>query len=206
MSEQNDNDSIRLVVGLGNPGEKYRDTRHNVGARVIENLVAECGVQMRKHVSRTFTADVRLGMLPGGAPGPKVQLAVAQTFMNVSGGPLARLAEYLGIKPEQILVLHDDLDLPAHTLRLKRGRGEGGHNGLKSLSQNLGSRDYARLRIGVGRPPGRQDPANFVLAPIPSRELPEWDVTFAKAADVVVDAVVRGFVAAQQDLHSMESN
>lgn len=205
MSESG-GDEIRLIVGLGNPGQEYANTRHNVGADVVRLLAEENGVQLRRHRSRTYTASVRLGTLPGGAPGPKVDLALSSTFMNVSGGPISRLAEFLGLTPRQVLVVHDDVDLPAYALRLKRGGGEGGHNGLRSLSQHFSSRDYARLRIGVGRPPGRQDTADYVLAQIPARDRPEWDVTIAKAAEVAADVVVRGLAAAQQDLHSQERN
>lgn len=197
---------IRLVVGLGNPGATYRNTRHNVGARTVEAIADRFGATLRSHASRTVTTDVRLGTLPGGAPGPQVHLAIAQSFMNVSGGPLARLADFLGIEPQQILVVHDDLDLPAHALRLKRGGGEGGHNGLKSLTSHLHTRDYARLRLGIGRPPGRQDPADYVLATMPAGDAKEWEVTYQVAADVVEDVALRGLLAAQQTLHAAQNS
>lgn len=193
---------VLLVVGLGNPGDKYHTTRHNVGARTVELLAERYGASLRSHVSRTRTTDVRIGVLPGGRPGPKVQLAVAQTYMNVSGGPLSRLADFLGIAPNQMLIVHDDLDLPEHTLRLKRGGGEGGHNGLKSLTSHLHTRDYTRLRLGIGRPPGRQDPADYVLAPMSASDSKEWEVTYQLAADAIEDVVLRGLVAAQQSLHA----
>lgn len=202
MSPAVNNDAVKMIIGLGNPGTQYRDTRHNVGAQTVENLAERWQVQLRTHQSRTLTADARVGVLPGGAPGPKVQLALAQTFMNVSGGPLARLAEFLNIPASGILVIHDDLDLPAHSLRLKRGGGEGGHNGLKSLTQHLGTKDYLRLRLGIGRPPGRQSPADYVLAKIGSADQTDWAVTYELAADAVEDVLLRGFGAAQQDLHS----
>ncbi|WP_350258582.1 aminoacyl-tRNA hydrolase [Scrofimicrobium sp. R131] len=195
-------ESIKLIVGLGNPGAEYANTRHNVGVMTVELLAERLGVSLRSHSSRTRTASGRLGVLPGGAPGPQVHLAVSTSYMNVSGGPIGRLADFLRIAPTEILVVHDDLDLPAHQLRLKRGGGEGGHNGLKSLSAHLGTKDYARLRVGIGRPPGRQDPASFVLTPIPTSERPEWDVTIQLAADVAEETVLRGLVAAQQDLHA----
>ncbi len=197
-----DNPQIRLIIGLGNPGAEYENTRHNVGAATVRLLAGQLGVQLRKHASRTLVAETRMGYMPGGAPGPGVVLAVAQSFMNVSGGPLARLADFHGIQPEEMLVIHDDLDLPAHQLRLKRGGGEGGHNGLKSLSQHLKSRDYCRLRIGIGRPPGRQDPASYVLAPIPVSGRAEWEVTYTQAAEVAQQTVLNGFQKTQQDLHA----
>lgn len=194
-----------LVVGLGNPGAQYAPTRHNVGYLTLDVLASRGGASLTSHRSRTHTADVRLGVGPGGVPGPRVVLARADSYMNTSGGPIAALASFLKILPSRILVIHDDMDLPAHTLRLKVGGGEGGHNGLKSLSSHLGTRDYARLRIGVGRPPGRMDPADYVLSALPAKERPDWDVTFEQASDVVEDIVTRGFAPTQQDLHTDSS-
>lgn len=191
-----------LVVGLGNPGPEYARTRHNVGHMTIDVLARRASARLTAHRTGTHVAEVRLGTLPGGVPGPRVVLATSDSYMNTSGGPVGRLARFLGIGAEHLLVLHDDLDLPAHELRLKRGGGEAGHNGLRSISQVLGTRDYARLRIGIGRPPGHQDPAAYVLAPIPQRDMGEWDVTLELAADVVEDVVLRGFADAQQTLHS----
>lgn len=193
---------VRLICGLGNPGAQYAQTRHNVGWQVIDVLADRWHGQLKTHPSKTFVGQVRLGTLVGGAPGPAVDLAKAQTFMNVSGGPFARLAKYLKLEPEQILVIQDDLDLPEHALRLKSGGGEGGHNGLKSLSANLGSRDYLRLRIGIGRPPGRMDPADYVLAPMRGKTAEEWAVTFQEAADIAQKVVLEGFLSTQQELHS----
>ena len=193
---------VKMIIGLGNPGPEYENTRHNVGATTVRLLASRLGAPLRKHASRTWTSEARVGTLPGGAPGPRVILAIAQTYMNVCGGPLARLAQFHKIGPENVLVIHDDLDLPAHQLRLKRGGGEGGHNGLTSLSQHLKTRDYVRLRIGIGRPPGRQSASDYVLAPIPVSLRGEWDVTFELAADAAEDAALRGLIAAQRDLHS----
>ncbi len=194
-----------LVVGLGNPGAEYAHTRHNVGHLVLDVLLGRTSAQLKHHRTCTRTAEVRLGMLPGGVPGPKAILATCESYMNVSGGPVGRLMNFLKIAPENLLVIHDDLDLPAHELRLKRGGGEGGHNGLKSISQVLETKDYHRLRIGIGRPPGRQDPADYVLARISAKERPEWDVTFEDAADVVESVLLRGFVETQQALHAKNS-
>lgn len=191
-----------LVVGLGNPGAHYAITRHNAGRLTVDLLARRGGASLRAHGSGTHTADIRLGVGPGGVPGPKAVIAVPDSYMNTSGGPIGRLMRFLSITPDRLLVIHDDLDLPAHELRLKRGGGEGGHNGLKSISQVLGTKDYHRLRIGIGRPPGRQDPADFVLATIGLKDRAEWDVTFERAADVVEDIVTGGFTTAQQTLHS----
>ena len=191
-----------LVVGLGNPGPDYAQTRHNVGYMTVDVLARRAHTSLTSHRSRTHIADVRLGMGPGGVPGPRVILAKSNTFMNTSGGPIGALAKFLSIPPERMLVIHDDLDLPAHHLRLKTEGGEGGHNGLKSISQVLGSRNYHRLRIGIGRPPGTQAPADFVLSRIPAKDRPEWDVTIEQASDVVEEVVLRGFAEAQQRLHT----
>ena len=191
-----------LVVGLGNPGAEYAHTRHNVGHMTIAALAARAGATLGAHRTRTHTADIRVGTLPGGAPGPKAVIATCDSYMNTSGGPVGALMKFLGLPPENLLVVHDDLDLDAHELRLKRGGGEGGHNGLKSVSQVLGTRDYHRLRIGIGRPPGHQDPADYVLSQIPTRGRPEWEVTVEEAADVVEDVVLRGFTEAQMTLHT----
>ena len=197
----NTTDSPWLVVGLGNPGAQYASTRHNVGHLTIDVLAARAGAVLKTHRSRTRVADVRLGVGPGGVPGPRAVLACSETYMNTTGGPIRRLADFLGIGAQRILVVHDDLDLPPHELRLKAGGGEGGHNGLKSLTQALGTRDYHRLRIGIGRPPGRMDPADYVLAPIPAKERPDWDVTLEEAADAVEGVVAEGFAPAQQARH-----
>lgn len=191
-----------LIVGLGNPGAQYAQTRHNVGHHVINVLSQRTQSSLVGHRSRTHIADTRLGTLPGGIPGPRVILATSDSYMNTSGGPIGALARFLNISPGQLLVIHDDLDLPSHQLRLKYGGGEGGHNGLKSLTQVLGTPNYHRLRIGIGRPPGHQDAADFVLAPIPLKERPEWEVLYEEAADVVEDIVTTSFADAQQRLHT----
>lgn len=193
-----------LIVGLGNPGAQYANTRHNVGHMVIDTLARRAGQKLTSHRSRTHMADVRLGMLPGGAPGPRAILAISDSYMNTSGGPVSKLANFLKIPEERILVIHDELDLPEHSLRLKTGGGEGGHNGLKSISQSLGSRNYHRLRMGIGRPPGRMDAAGYVLAQIPSSVGTELAVTVEEAADVVEDVLTKGFAQAQHQLHTRQ--
>lgn len=187
-----------LIVGLGNPGARYEHNRHNLGHMVVERLAARTGSWLSPHKSRARVAEARLGMLPGGAPGPRAILAQPGSFMNLSGGPVKALASFYGADASaRLLVIHDELDLPEHVLRLKRGGGEGGHNGLRSISNALGTRDYARLRIGIGRPPGHQDVANFVLRDLPSRDRTAWDVTIEEAADVVEAVVAGSFEAAQ---------
>ena len=192
-----------LIVGLGNPEARYARNRHNVGRMVVDVLAERTGSGLSRHKARARVAQVRLGLMPGGAPGPRAVVAQPATFMNLSGGPVKALVQFYGIDPaSRLLVIHDELDLPAHELRLKRGGGEGGHNGLRSITRALGTREYARLRLGIGRPPGHQDPADFVLSDFPAREREELGATLGRAADVVEELVLDGFEAAQQRLHS----
>lgn len=191
-----------LVVGLGNPGPAYAGNRHNVGAMVVEILASRTGGRLTNHKSRAMVLDGRLGVLPGGAPGPRVVLARPATFMNTSGGQVKALATFYDIPPARLLVVHDELDLPFATLRLKQGGGEGGHNGLRSVSAALGTRDYVRLRFGIGRPPGRTDPADYVLSDFGATERPELGVCLEEAADAVTDVVTMGLDKAQQRLHT----
>lgn len=186
-----------LIVGLGNPGPRYAGNRHNVGAMVVDLLAGRMGAALLAHKARAGVLDGRLGTLAGGAPGPRVILTRPATYMNVSGEPVSAVAQFYGIDPDAILVVHDELDIPAHQLRLKRGGGEGGHNGLRSITAALGTRDYARLRVGVGRPPGRQDPADYVLSDFPTADRAELGVTLEQAADAVTDVVTQGFLTAQ---------
>jgi PTH1 family peptidyl-tRNA hydrolase len=191
-----------LVVGLGNPGPTYAGNRHNVGQMVLDVLARDIPGGFVSHKARAQVLDGRLGVLASGAPGPRVVLAKPSTYMNLSGGPVAALVRFYDVQPERLLVIHDELDLPPSTLRLKRGGGEGGHNGLKSISAALGTKDYLRLRVGIGRPPGRQDPADFVLRDFAVSEREDLAVTLEEAADGVRDVVENGLVLAQDRLHA----
>lgn len=191
-----------LIVGLGNPGPGYAGNRHNVGAMVLDTLAAEERWSFRAHKSRAALAEGRLGVLPGGAPGPKVLLAKPATYMNLSGGPVAGLASFFDVSVQRVVVVHDELDLPFPTLRLKRGGGEGGHNGLRDISRALGSRDYLRLRVGIDRPPGRMDPAAYVLRDFAGAQRKELDLVRVEAADVIRTLVVDGLESTQQWLHA----
>lgn len=191
-----------LVVGLGNPGPAYAAHRHNVGARCVAALAAEHDATLTKHRSKALVGRARMGVLPGGLPGPPAVLAAPQTFMNLSGGPVAGLVSYFSVPVEQVVVIHDELDLEFGAVRLKRGGGEGGHNGLRSISGSLGTRDYVRVRLGIGRPPGRQDPADFVLSNFPSRDAQEVELLIGDGADAVTELVQHGLQAAQQRFHS----
>lgn len=191
-----------LVVGLGNPGPSYAGNRHNVGQMVLDELARRAGVAFVSHRSRAQVADVRLGVLPGGAPGPRVLLAKPRSYMNVSGGPVASLAAYLQVPVDRVLVVHDELDIPFAQVRLKRGGGEGGHNGLRSISAAVGSKEYVRVRVGVGRPPGRMDPADFVLKDFGPAERKELPWLLDAAADAVEMVVLEGLEAAQRRFHA----
>ncbi|USQ79459.1 aminoacyl-tRNA hydrolase [Ornithinimicrobium faecis] len=191
-----------LVVGLGNPGPKYAGNRHNIGAMVIADLAAAAGVSAKQHKSRAWVSEIRLGTLPGGAPGPRAVLAQPMTYMNVSGGPVASLVQFYKVPLEQIIVVHDELDIDFGSIKLKRGGGEGGHNGLRSISQSLGTKDYLRVRLGVGRPPGRQDPAAYVLSDFPARDRVEVELLIGDGVDAVTDLVHTGLEATQGRFHS----
>lgn len=167
--------TVSFVVGLGNPGERYAHTRHNIGHMVIDELVSGVGTKLSLHKqSNTMAASARLTAAPG-VSGEQVIFAVSTSFMNTSGTPVSSLMRYFHGTPEHLIVIHDDLDLPFGTLRLKRGGGEGGHNGLRSISASLGTKNYIRMRVGIGRPAGRQDPADFVLSTFSATERKELD-------------------------------
>lgn len=187
------------IVGLGNPGPRYEATRHNVGQMVINELASRA----RGKLSRLKNVSA-LGLECHVGPPPSRQalLAVTTGYMNESGGPVKALMTYFKVPVDSLVVVHDELDLPFCTIRLKRGGGEGGHNGLKSISQALGAKDYIRLRFGIGRPPGRQDPANFVLSAFSCTESKEVPLLISEAADAVEDVVLRGLEAAQLRLHT----
>lgn len=190
-----------LIIGLGNPGAKYQRTRHNVGEDAAIVLGQQNSLTLKHHRSGVDGGKVFLGVRPGGGLTDPAFIGFPDSYMNLSGPPVARFMRAEGIKPDRLLVIHDDLDLSAHALRLKKGGGEGGHNGLKSITQALGTRDYHRLRIGIGRPEGRMGVTAFVLAKIPKKEWDSWDVTIQLAADAASDVVTRGFTISQQELH-----
>lgn len=190
------------VVGLGNPGPRYAGNRHNAGQMVLDELAARCGVRFATHRSQTVAAEARLGLGPGGAPGPRVVLAKPQSYMNTSGGPVKALAGYFGVPPERLVVVHDELDIPFGDVRLKLGGGEGGHNGLRDITRALGTKDYLRVRVGVGRPPGRMDTADYVLKDFGAAERKELPFLLDSAADAVEMLVTEGLLAAQGKFHA----
>jgi PTH1 family peptidyl-tRNA hydrolase len=166
-----------LIVGLGNPGPKYARNRHNIGAMVLDALASEWGLRLSSG---------------------------RRQALELSGGPVVGLARYYRIPADHVLVVHDELDLPFATLRLKQGGGEGGHNGLRSISQSLGTKEYRRLRVGIGRPPGRMDPADFVLRDFSATEMKELDFLVPDAVDVVADVLLHGWERTQTATNTRE--
>jgi PTH1 family peptidyl-tRNA hydrolase len=193
-----------LVVGLGNPGPSYATTRHNVGYRVVDLLAERIGGSWRRHRSgRADAVEGRLGP-PGSGPSPRVIVMRPRTYMNESGGPVAAVASYASVPAERVIAVHDELDLPFGEVRAKFGGGTGGHNGLRSLQRSLGTADFGRVRVGIGRPPGRQDPADFVLSPYTVMERREIDLHVEVAADVVASMILRGLAITQSSFHGRE--
>ncbi|MFF0943297.1 aminoacyl-tRNA hydrolase [Kocuria sp. CPCC 205300] len=186
-----------LVVGLGNPGPEYARTRHNVGQMVLDELASRLGGGFKAHKARAQVLEARLR--PGG---PRLVLAKPMTYMNTSGGPVAGLAKFYDIAPEKIVAVHDEIDIPFAALKLKIGGGEGGHNGLRDMSKALSTKDYHRVRVGVGRPPGRMDAASFVLKPFSTVEAKELPFLLDDAADAVEHLVENGLLEAQQKFHA----
>lgn len=185
-----------LIAGLGNPGKEYAATRHNVGYLVIDELAERLQVQLSRHRrSNADTADTLVD-------GRRLILLKSRTYMNESGGPVSGVAAYGDIVPTNIIVVHDELDLPFGTIRIKSGGGDGGHNGVKSVKKSLKVGDFYRVRIGIGRPPGRQDPADYVLKPFRGVEREELPGVVSEAADAVMVLISQGVAIAQNRFHS----
>ena len=184
-----------IIAGLGNPGPEYANTRHNAGQMVLALLAERIGARFKAHRSRCDIAEGRLGNQP-------VTLARPLSYMNLSGPPIAALAGFYKVPPERLVVIHDELDIPYGTLRLKLGGGDNGHNGLRSISQALGTRDYYRVRFGIGRPPGRMDAASFVLKDFTTAERKDLPWAIDRAADATEDLLARGLAEAQNRYHA----
>jgi len=187
-----------LVVGLGNPGPRYELTRHNVGQMVVDELAERMGASFspqKQANARIAEGRLRLG-------GAKLIAAKPNSYMNVSGGPVSSLARFFKIEPDHVIVVHDELDIPFDTIKLKSGGGHGGHNGVRDVAKALGTPDFTRVRVGIGRPPGRQDPADWVLDPFGATERKTLPILIADAADAVQLIIEDGLVAAQQKAHA----
>ena len=184
-----------LVVGLGNPGPEYAATRHNVGFLVTDLLADQARVRLARHKrGHALAAEAKIGI-----PGSMTHLVLVEplSFMNESGGPVKALMGFYGVGPDRLIVVHDELDIPFQAIRAKLGGGDNGHNGLKSIRKALGTGDFYRVRVGIGRPPGRQDPADFVLKPFPSAERADLPEVVQRAADAVESLVSDGLELTQ---------
>jgi PTH1 family peptidyl-tRNA hydrolase len=190
-----------LVVGLGNPGPTYAGHRHNVGFLVVDELARRGGARFsRAKDMRADTADVRVG--PPGADQSRLVLAKSRSYMNETGGPVSRLLAYYKLAPTAMVVVHDELDIDPGQLRVKLGGGDNGHNGLRSIRSSLGTGDYYRVRVGVGRPPGRQDPADFLLSNFPASARTDVENEVQRAADAVESLVEQGLERTQSTFNS----
>ena len=192
---------VWLVVGLGNPGPKYAGHRHNVGYLVAEELAERLGSPFRSHKSgRAEVVEGRVGT--PGTPGPRLVLARPRSYMNEIGGPVKALATFYKVPAERIVAVHDELDIPFGTMRVKLGGGDNGHNGLKAMRSSLGTGDFHRVRIGVGRPPGRQEVADFLLSDYTAAERKEVPLQVVLAADAVETLLTEGLERTQQKFNS----
>ena len=183
-----------LVAGLGNPGPSYAGNRHNAGFMVLDALAARVGGKFKAHRSRADVIEGRLG-------GTRVILAKPRGYMNESGGPVKGLRDFYKVPVERLVVVHDELDIPYGAVRLKQGGGDNGHNGLRSITKSLGDKDYLRVRFGVGRPPGRMDPAVFVLRDFSPAERQDLPLVLDLAADASEALLRAGLAAAQNEFH-----
>jgi PTH1 family peptidyl-tRNA hydrolase len=189
-----------LVVGLGNPGPEYAKHRHNVGFMVVDLLAERVGARLgRARKAGAQVAEARLGV---GDQAPRLVLVKPMTYMNLSGGPVSALRQFYRVPLAQVLAVHDDLDIPYGQLRIKQGGGEGGHNGLRSMSQSLGDKNYLRVRFGIGRPPGRQDPADYVLSDFSAVERKELEFLLDRAADATESVIRYGLERTQNAYHA----
>ncbi len=188
-----------LVVGLGNPGPEYAGNRHNAGFMVLDELAARVGGRFKAHRSRAEVVEGRLA-------GHPVVLAKPRSYMNLSGGPVKALADFYKVPPADVIVVHDELDIPYGALRAKFGGGDNGHNGLRSITNALGTRDYFRVRFGIGRPPGRMDPAVYVLRDFATAERKDLPLLVDRAADVVESLITHGLAETQNRFHGADLN
>ena len=188
-----------LVVGLGNPGDQYAATRHNIGQMVIDELARRHSVKFSSHKSRTDIAAFKLGV---GIDAHSVIIGKSKSYMNETGGPVKALANFYSVQPEKIIALHDELDIPFAAIRTKLAGGDNGHNGLKSMTSSFGTANYYRIRLGIGRPMGQQDPADFVLKAFSKVEQKDLAEFIDRGADVVESLISKGLEATQSAFNS----
>lgn len=187
-----------LIVGLGNPGPNYQHNRHNVGHMVLDHISQRSGLKFKSHRSNAMVTEFKVvSATPVG-----VVLAKPNSYMNLSGGPVAALSKYFSIPASRIVVIHDELDLPFEALKIKTGGGHAGHNGLRDIISALGTNEFHRLRVGIGRPPGEQNVADFVLHDYSTNEKKQLSLQLELAADAVQVVVSEGITVAMQKLHS----
>ncbi len=188
-----------LIVGLGNPGPAYATTRHNVGAMLVAQLAAATGVKLSRHTRiLAELAETHFGF-PGDRQ--RIVLCAPMSYMNESGGPVKAAMSFYDVPPDRLVVIHDELDIDFGSIRIKKGGGDGGHNGLRSIRASIGTGDYYRVRLGIGRPPGRQAPADFVLQPFNSSQRSELPMFLSRAAEAVETLVRRGLEVAQNEFN-----
>ncbi len=185
---------MKLIAGLGNPGRSYARHRHNVGFHVVDELARRHGIEMRK---RSFGAIIGNGVISG----ESVLLAKPETYMNLSGESVGPLLSYFRLDMDSLIVIHDDLDIDLGRMKLARAAGHGGHNGVRSIIETLGSNDFTRVRVGVGRPPEGLDGANYVLSPFMEEETSMVAESLKRAADAVEAIIAEGLARAQQKYH-----
>jgi peptidyl-tRNA hydrolase, PTH1 family len=186
-----------LVVGLGNPGPEYAVTRHNVGFMVADQLAHDLSVKLARHKrGHALAGEARVGE-PGVSGAAHVVIVEPLSFMNESGGPVKAIAAFYDVPPDRMVVVHDELDIPFGDIRVKLGGGDNGHNGLRSIRKALGTGDFYRVRVGIGRPPGRQSPVDFVLKPYTGTERKDLPEVVVRAADAVTTLIVDGLERTQ---------
>lgn len=192
---------IRMVAGLGNPGEEYARTRHNAGFCAVDELARQANVTYWKNQSGAEVASIQVNDSDAEGGKREVLLVKPQSYMNTSGGPISKLCAAHKIRPEELLVIHDELDIPAGDVRVKVGGGHAGHNGLRSIIDKLGCRDFSRIRVGIGDPPGRMAVADFVLKQLRAREAEEFDDAAFRAAEAAALALTRGVIFARDHVN-----
>ena len=197
---------IRMVAGLGNPGDEYENTRHNAGFKAIDELARQAGVTYWKTQLGAEVAVIQVHDPDADGARREVVLVKPQSYMNTSGGPISKLCAQYQVSVEELLVIHDELDIPEGDVRVKVGGGHAGHNGLRSIIDKLGGRDFSRIRVGIGNPPGRMPVADFVLKQFRPKELDEFEATCARAADAAGLALTQGVVYARDHVNGGAGN